>query len=198
MRRGHTALVVLCEVCHKKVHQSRVPSDQQSATQSVKEAFIAYIARESDILQHADFGTREHPDYVGYESGYPRENNFHQIWLAAWLPDSPNGIAAVIAIQSDSGYFESHYKKFEKYKSRIEDTFSFEGVKFKGARGGIWHLRVVKQNVDLTQTANWDVAFRWLRENLEKLYWVLRGHDNLGWDTSPIRKRRIELCLTQI
>ena len=179
-------LVALCEECHKRSHQSRVSSDQRSAAQSVKEAFIAYIKCESDILQHADFGTRERPDYVGYESGYPRENNFHQIWLAASLPDGPNGIAAVIAIQSDSGYFESHYKKFEKHKGRIKDTFSFEEVKFTDVGGGLRHLRVVKQDIDWSdwsQTTDRDAAFRWLRENLEKLYWVLRVHETFGWDT---------------
>ena len=178
-------LVALCKVCHENVRQSPVPSDQQSTTKPVKEALIAYVDRESDILQHADFGPRERSDYVGYESGYPRENGYRQIWLAAWLPVSPNDIAAAISIQSNSRYFESHYEKFKKHKGRIETTFSLENVKFRDAGGGIWHLSVVKQGVDLTQTANWEAAFRWLRENLEKLHWVLRVHDTFGWNSSP-------------
>ena len=122
-------------------------------------------------------------DYIGYEGGYGKENGYSQLWIAAWLPDDLNEIAAVISVRSNSRYFESHYKKFEEHKGKIENTFSFENVRFREASGGFWQLRVVKQNVDLTQTVNWDTAFRWLRENLEKLYWVLRVHENLGWDT---------------
>ena len=50
------------------------------------------------------------------------------------------------------------------------------------AGGNVRQLYVVKRGVDLTQTADRDAAFRWLRENLEKLYWVLHVHDTLGWD----------------
>ncbi len=185
-------LVMLCEECHERVHQPRVPSDPQSAMQhpleslpeavSVKEAFRAYIDRESDILQLVDSGTTGHQDYVDYEAGYPTENGYHQIWMSAWVPMGRNEITALISIQSDSRYFESHYKKFEEHKYRIEETFSFEEVKLRTA-GKVSQLRVVKKDVDLAQAANRDIAFRWLRENLEKLYWVLRVHDTLGWDT---------------
>ena len=198
-------LIFLCEKCHDGEHQSGVPSDQQFSTQqgpdapsdhqsaaqqpseslpegrAVKDAFIAYIARESDILRLDDFG-RE--DFIGYEGGYPRENGYHQIWIAAWLPDDRNEIAAVISVRSNSRYFESHYKKLEEYKGRIQDTFLFEDIEPRSARGNISQLYVVKRGVDLTQTANWDIAFRWLRETLEKLYWVLRVHENLGWDAA--------------
>ena len=171
-------LVVLCEECHKRLHQPRVPSDQRSATQSVKEAFIAYIARESDILQYV--GSND--AYVNYGSGYPTKNGFHEIQLSAWLPEGLNGISVVISIPKGSIYFESHYKKFEEHKGRIEKTFSFEEIKLKKASESVFHLRVVKEDVDLTHTGDRDAAFRWLRENLEKLYWVLRVHDTLGWD----------------
>ena len=197
-------LVLLCEKCHEGEHQSGVPSDQQSSTQQgphessdhqaatqqpsellpkevfVQDAFIAYIARESDILRLDDFGSS---DYIGYESGYEKENGYRQIWIAAWIPDDRKEIAAVISVGSNSRYFESHYKKFEEHKDRIENTFSFEDVKFAEASSGIWQLRVMKEDVDLTQKTDRDAAFRWLRENLEKLYWVLRVHDTLRWDT---------------
>ena len=196
-------LVVLCGKCHKEEHHLPVPPDQQSTTQEVprvpsdpqqpletpsgkvsaKEAFIAYVKRESDILQLADSGRSGDQNYVNYESGYPIKNGFPEIQLSAWLPVTWNDVAAVISIQSDSKYFKSHYKKFEEHKSKIEDTFSFEEVKFRSSKGGkVYHLRVVKKGVDLTQTADRDAAFHWLRENLEKLYRVLRVHDTLGWD----------------
>ena len=188
-------LVMLCEECHERVHQPRVPSDHQSAIQhpvelqleviSVKEAFIAYVNCESNILQLVDSGTTGHRDYVDYEMGYPKENGYHQIWMSAWLPVGRNDITALISIQSDSRYFESHYKKFEEHKYRIEETFSFEEVKLRTV-GKVSQLRVVKKNVDWTQAVDRDTAFRWLRENLEKLYWVLRVHDALGWHKGAV------------
>ena len=202
-------LEMLCGKCHKEEHHPPVPSDQQSVTQhtspvpsdsqaatqqplatssgkvSAKEAFIAYVKRESDVLQYSDAEGSVGSDYVNYESGYPTKNGFPEIQLSAWLPVAWNDVAAVISIQSDSKYFESHYKKLEAHKAKIEETFSFDEVKFRSSKGGkMYHLRVVKKGVDLTQIAEWDAAFRWLRENLEKLYWVLRVPDILGWDNT--------------
>ena len=175
-------LVALCEDCHNRVHHLR---EQHVRKQSpFKKAFIAYIDRESDILQHADFGTGESPNYVAYESGYQKENGYHPIWISAWIPPTHNEIAAVIAVRSDSRYFRSHYKKFEEHKGRIEKVFSFAEIKPKQANDKIYHLRVVKEGIDLTQAAEWDTGCRWLRENLEKLYWVLRGYDTFGGDTA--------------
>ena len=45
--------------------------------------------------------------------------------------------------------------------------------------GKVHHLRLVKKGVDLTQAADRDIAFHWLRENLEKLYELLRVPDIL-------------------
>ena len=175
-------LVALCEDCHNRVHQAR---EQYVMKQSpFKKAFIAYVDRESAILQRADFGPGESPDYVAYESGYQKENGYHEIWLAAWIPANRNDIAAVIAIRYDSRYFGSHYKKFEEHKRRIEKVFSFEEIKPKKANDKIFHLRVVKKGIDLTQEAERDAGFRFLRETLEKLYWVFRVHDASGWDTA--------------
>ena len=153
-------LVVLCGKCHKEEHHPPVPSDQQSATQKVprepsapqsttqqpsenpsgkasaKAAFIAYVERESDILQLSDSDGSRRSDYVNYETGYPTKSGLPEIQLSAWLPVDYNDVAAVISIQSDSKYFESHYRKFEEHKSRIEDTFSFEEVKLRSSKGG--------------------------------------------------------------
>ena len=171
-------LVALCRECHENTHLPRVPPNPQ---QAVKDAFIAYIKRESDILQYADFRLGGNPNFVGYESGYQMKKGFHEIWISAWIPDSLNRIAAVIAVRSDSNYFESHYKKLKDHKNSIKKAFLFETLN-PGDANNIFQLRVEKENVDLTQTANWDTAFRWLCQNLEKLYYVLRVHDEIGWE----------------
>lgn len=155
-------LVVLCGRCHKTVHNDP----------AAKKAFIAYTKYESDILK-LDYSGRG-SSYVNYETGYPTKSGLPEIQLSAWLPVDYTDVAAVISIRSDSTYFESHYKKFEKHKNKIEDTFSSGEVKFRSSKDGkVHHLRVVKQGVDLTQTADRDIAFRWLHENLEKLYELL-------------------------
>lgn len=145
---------------------------------AIREAFIEYIERESNILRLDNFGAKA---FIGYESGYRKVNGYRQIWLAAWLPEDRNDIAAVISIQSNTIFFKSHYQKFKEHKGRIEDIFSFEYIKLIKAGPNISQVRVVKKGIDLTQRANWDTGFRWLRETLEKLYYVLRVHDILEW-----------------
>lgn len=146
---------------------------------TIRNEFKKYINRESDTLRLDDFGGR---DYIGYESGYPKVNGSRLIWLAAQLPDNREQIAAVIAIQSSSTYHRSHYQKFQEHTGLIKALFSFEDIEFIEA-GPNSQLRVVKAGIDLIQRANWDTAFRWLRENLEKLYYVLRAHETpLGWN----------------
>ena len=146
---------------------------------TIRNEFKTYIERESNILRLDDFGRQ---DYIGYESGYPKVDGSRRIWLAAWLPENHKQIAAVIAIQSSSTYHRSHYQKFQEHNGLIKALFSFEDMDFT-EKGPNSLLRVVKAGIDLTQRANWDTAFRWLRENLEKLYYVLRAHETpLAWD----------------
>ena len=183
----------------------------------IRDKFREYVKHESNILRYIDFGEGANSPYINYESGYRKENNLHGIWINAWIPHNRDQISAVISIRGDSRYFQSHYQKLEAHKSKIEKVFSFEAITLSKVRGNIYQLRVEKENVDLTQIANLDTNFHWLRETLEKLYWVLRVQDTVGWnDTSSesqgspnylepfnltgpnIRQRRLELALTQI
>ena len=63
-------------------------------------------------------------------------------------------------------------------------SVSFEAITPIKVNSNIYQFRVEKENVDLTQIANLDTNFHWLRETLEKLYWVIRVQDTLGWDTA--------------
>ena len=151
----------------------------------IRSEFIAYIERESCILQYdSNDGA-----YIKYDAGHPRMNGLPPVWIQAWIPDNQvaqynNKISAVIAIKGDSSYFTSHYEHLKEHRSKVQQTFFFETIDPRGVGGNIYQLRVEKNGVDLTQTANWEKEFRWLRENLEKLYWVLRVRDQLGWDRS--------------
>ena len=153
--------------------------------EKIRSEFIAYIERESCILQcDSNDGA-----YIRYDAGYPRMNGLLPVWIQAWIPDNQvpqnnNKISAVISIKGDSSYFTSHYEHLKEHRSKVQQTFFFETIDLQKVGGNIYQLRVEKKGVDLTQTANWEKEFRWLRENLEKLYWVLRVRDQLGWDRS--------------
>ena len=150
---------------------------------TIREAFIEYVNRESTILQLDDFSKDEYGGrYIGYDCGYKTEER-RDIFLSAGLAfdngNISNGIiAASLVIRSTSEYFESHYKKLESCKTEIEKTFSLENIKFKKV-GGTHRLSMEKFHVDLSLRENWDTEFQWLRENLERLFWVLRLHDTI-------------------
>ena len=153
--------------------------------ESIRNKFREYIKHESNILRYIDFGEGANSPYINYESGYRKESDLHDIWVNAWIPHNRDQISAVISIRGDSHYFQSHYQKLEAHRSKIEKVFSFETITLSKVRGNIYQFRVEKENVDLTQIANLDANFHWLRETLEKLYWVLRVQETVGWDTSP-------------
>ena len=145
----------------------------------IRDEFRRYVDRESAILQYD--GT-DGP-FIKYKSGYPNSNEsgLPPIWINTWIPDG-NIISAVISVSGNTPFFESHYQKLKAHTSKIKDAFEFETIDLARVAGGIHQLRVQKRDVDLTQTANWETEFRWLRESLEKLYWVLRVHDQDGWE----------------
>lgn len=190
------AILVLIFLLPKRlisIEQPQTPPTPQKASEvifekvtdfeTIREAFIEYIERESNILKLDDFSRDARPEFIGYESGYPKESGHRDIWINVWMPQGLDKVSAVISIGGNSRYFGSHYQKLKEHKSEIETAFSFDTINPSEVSGGIFQLRVEKEDIDLTQTVNWDIEFRWLRENLEKWYWILRVHDTLGWDT---------------
>ena len=181
--------------------------------ESIRNKFREYIKHESNILHY--IGSRD--AFIKYESDCPKENGSRVVWMNAWLPNDRHKISASISIDRNSRFFESHYQKLKAHKSKIEAIFVFEAITPIRVNSNIYQFRVEKENVDLTQIANLDTHFHWLRETLEKLYWVLHVQETLGWghslsesQSSPnylepfnlsgpeIRKRRIALGLTQV
>ena len=65
----------------------------------IRSEFIAYIERESCILQYdSNDGA-----YIKYDASYPRMNGLPPVWIQAWIPDNQvaqynNKISAVISI----------------------------------------------------------------------------------------------------
>ena len=148
----------------------------------IRNEFKQYVERESTILQCKYIGSDG--AFIKYESGClnPKINGLPPIWINAWIPEGPDIISAAISVDGSSSFFESHYQQLKVHKSNIETVFSFETIDPNRMGKGIHQLRVQKDGVDLTQTDSWETEFRWLRENLERLYWVLQVHNELGWD----------------
>ena len=144
--------------------------------ESIRNKFRKYVEHESNILHY--ISSRD--AFIKYESGCSKENGSRVVWLNAWLPNDSHKISASISIDRNSRFFEAYYQKLEAYKSDIKATFSFETITSIKVSSNIYQLRVEKENIDLTQIANLDTNFHWLRENLERLYWVLRVRGTLG------------------
>lgn len=148
--------------------------------EEIRSEFIAYIKRESNILK-SDGRNNANDDFIRYDAGFSTGNGLPPVWINAWIPD-PNRISAAISVDGNSPYFTPYYQHLKKHKSKIEEVFSFGTIDSRIVANNICRLTINKTGVDLTQTANWETEFRWLRENLEKLYWVLRMRDEIGWD----------------
>ena len=148
----------------------------------IRNEFRKYVQRESTILRD-DGGSAP---FVRYKTGIPNlnGNGLPPIWINAWIPDGGGIISAGISVAQNSPLFLSHYQELKQNKSKIEAALSFDTtIDIAELSGGIHQLRVQKTDVDLSQTVNWETEFRWLRENLEKLYWVLQIQDTgPGWD----------------
>ena len=168
-------------------------SDSNNASEgvdfaTVRKSFIEYVERESTILQLDDFSKNEYGGiHIGYDCGYKGDGS-RPIFLSATLDFKNRGIsdgiiASKLLISSGTEFVESHYRKMEQHKGIIEKLFSFENLKFEQV-GGAYIINIAKFHVDLSQQEGWHAEFRWLRENLEKLYWVLRIHNTLQWDGS--------------
>lgn len=147
----------------------------------IRDGFIKYVKRESTILQyHGRDGA-----FVRFKTGIPNPNGngLLPIWINAWIPKG-DMISAAISVDGNSPFFSSCYQKLEQNKSKIEVAFSFDTtIEITELNSDIHQFRVNKPGVDLTQTTNWETEFRWLRENLEKLYWVLQiQYTGNGWD----------------
>ena len=148
----------------------------------IRNAFREHVERESTILQFDNLDADS--AFLRYKSGIPNPNGNGKplIWIHAWIPDGAK-ISASISVAEKGPFLGSHYQGLKANQSKIERHFSFDNIEIDTVRAGIHQFRVTKNNVDLTRTANWDAEFRWLRENLEKLYWVLQIQDmGDGWN----------------
>ena len=161
-------------VCYRfKSYRPQPPPNQTGALNlpepdlsEIREALIAYIDRESHVIKLDDFG----PDpFIGYYCGYGP----HKIWLATWIGTDLDIVATRLMISRE------HRNAFERLKenmAKIEWLFPGENVGYRSYANDSQGIGVEKR-VDLSQRENWGEISVWVRENLEKLLYVIRIHD---------------------
>ena len=163
-------------VCYRfKSYRPQPPPNQTDALEDlpepdlreIREALIAYIARESRVLELDDFGGDE---YIGYSCGYGP----HKIWLAIWIG---RGLDIVATRLMMSGEHHDTFERLKENKDKIEWLFSEEEVNDRTFASGRHQGIGVEKHVDLSQRENWEEISVWVRENLEKLRYVIRIHD---------------------
>ncbi|RKU37605.1 hypothetical protein C6496_09490 [Candidatus Poribacteria bacterium] len=88
-------------------------------------------------------------------------------------------ISAYWVTWHNTSFVKSHYNKLKIVKRRIEEAFNFQMLNF--TEGATYKIGVEKKYVDLISPESIQSEFRWIRENLEKLYWIIRIHETTGW-----------------
>lgn len=124
--------------------------------------------------------------FIGYECG-EFEHIFPPMFLSAILNFGKFGekklddmlISAYWVTWSNTSFVKSHYNKLKIVKRKIEEAFDFGILNF--SEGATYKIGLEKRGVDLTSTENMNTEFRWIRENLEKLYRMIRIHETIGW-----------------
>ena len=162
-------------VCYRfKFYKPQPPRNQIDALEDlpepelreIREALIAYIDRESRVLELDDFG----PDpFIGYSCGYGP----HKIWLAIWIGTNLDIVATRLMIGREHS---DAFERLKESKDKIQWLFPGENVDYRSYANDSQGIGVEKR-VDLSQRENWGEISVWVRENLEKLLYVIRIHD---------------------
>ena len=131
----------------------------------IRRELIAYIDRESRVLKLDDFGADE---FIGYFCGY----GHFKIWLTIWIGPGLDRVATRLMIGNEH---RDTFERLERNMNKIKWLFS-EEVDHRSFAGGNQGIGVEK-HIDLSKRENWDEISVWVRENLEKLLYVIRIHD---------------------
>lgn len=153
----------------------------------IRESLIDYIHKESTILKLDDFARNKFEGvFIGYECG-EFDAIFPPMFLSAILNFGKFGekklddmvISAYWVTWHNTSFVKSHYNKLKRVQGRIEKALNFRMLKF--SEGATYKIGLEKRGVDLTNTENMNIEFRWIRETLEKLYWMINIHETIGW-----------------
>lgn len=153
----------------------------------LRESLIEYIKQESTILVLDDFSKNKFEGvFIGYRC-MDYDAIFPPMFLSAILNFSNFGerklenmtISAYWVTWHNTEYVKTHYNKLKIVKSKIERVLKFGILKF--TEGSTYKIGVERKEVDLSIANKLQTEFRWLRENLERLYWMVQIHEGIGW-----------------
>lgn len=136
----------------------------------IRKTLIAYIDRESRVLELDDFGPNT---FIGYSCGDKPHYGHFKIWLTIWIGTDLDIVATRLMIGREH---HDIFERLKENKDKIEWLFPEENVGYRSYSNDSQGIGVEKR-VDLSQRENWDEISVWVRENLEKLLYVIRVHD---------------------
>ena len=88
--------------------------------------------------------------------------------------------------------YRDTFERLEENQDKIKWLFPEEEVDYRSFRSNTQGIGVEK-HVDLTQRENWHEISVWVRENLERLLYVIRIHDAIQEsDTQESRTQEFE------
>jgi len=174
----------------------------------IRTSFIEYIDSESDVLKVCDFDKKnfagvyigcnpnncDNPKYLSLQidcdSAFcQRPQSFLSAGINHGADDPKN--AKLKSVKLSAYWMTFAYTEFERYiyyelkpyRKKIQEVFGFQHLDFKEESNfsgiGIW-----KRSVDLTEKEQIHSHFKWIKQNLEKLYWLVHLHETgcLNWE----------------
>lgn len=152
----------------------------------IRNSFIEYAEYESDVLKLHDFSKDLFAGvFIGYNPN--TRDRKPESFLSAGINhfgDTPEeGCLAAVALSAywstypGSEFVDSHYLPLEPHRQEIENVFGFKDKLVFRPGNSIYRIGVVKLGVDLTDKENIHSHFKWLRQNLERMYWLIHLHE---------------------
>ena len=135
---------------------------------AIREALIEYIDHESSILE---FRKSSNLQYINYSCG---NYDSFTIQLIIWIGKDMDVIATNLTIDKS---FLKIFEKLKENQDKIKWLFPDEDVIYGLIPKTDVRRIGIQKHIDLTQRENWDEISVWVRENLEKLLYVIRIHD---------------------
>ena len=170
---------LLAFVCHRLVSHKAQPTNlvksedapedlPEPDIKEIRETLTAYIERESRVLELIPPG--DNPQYIDYSCGYPGR---FEMRLTIWIGRDLDIVATRLMIGRE---YHNTFKRLKENNDKVNWLFPEGEVDYKLFSSDFKGVGVEKR-LDLTQRENWHEISVWVRENLEKLLYVIRVHD---------------------
>ncbi len=175
----------------EKLFSHLFSNEQKPDFWDIRASFIEYVEEESEILKVYDFAKK---NFAGIYIGYNPDNcKRPQSFLSAGinhLGDRPEDgrldsviLSAYWTTFPETNFADTHFFPLERNQEEIQEFFGFEHLSFR-AEPKFLRIGIYEPRIDLTDEKHIHSHFKWIRQNLEKLYWLINLHESgcLKWE----------------